>query len=77
MVNSEVFMAEQDSKKWYLSKGVVGGFVSLLAFVALLFGYTVTESDQVVLTELVVAISGAVASVVGIIGRIKADTKIG
>lgn len=70
-------MAEQDSKKWYLSKGVVGGGVSLLAFVAMIFGYAVTEADQVALTELVVAIGGAVASVVGIIGRIKADKKIG
>ena len=60
-------------KRWYLSKGIIGGVIAALATVASLLGYNVGAEGQAEITTGVIAIAGAGLS---IYGRIKATDKI-
>lgn len=64
------------AKPWYSSKGVWGGVVTLLAMVLGAFGLALSpeESEQLVLAF--TAIGGAVGSVLGIYGRMKATERL-
>lgn len=65
------------TKSPFASRGVWGGIIALLAAVAAFFGYAVDEADARALTELAVAIFAGVGGALSIIGRIRAQKKIG
>lgn len=62
-----------NEKKWYLSKGVMGGLVAGLAALASLFGYQIGSEGQEEIATALVIIGGAAVS---IYGRVKAVDKI-
>ena len=62
-----------NEKKWYLSKGVIGGLVAGLATIAGLFGYNVGLEGQEEITTGIVTLVGAGLA---IYGRVKAVDKI-
>lgn len=66
-----------DTKSMWTSKAVWGGIIAFIAALAALFGYTFSEADQAQLTDIIVAIGGAVGGVLAIWGRITATKKIG
>jgi hypothetical protein len=66
-----------DSKPWYLSKGVIGGAVAVVASIAGLFNYSIAPDDQAQLVELIIGITTLVGGGVAIVGRITASKKIG
>lgn len=71
-------MSEQEeSKKWYLSKGVMGGIMSVVALAAGAFGYVISPEEQEVLVLVITGLASGVLSLVGSLGRIKATKKIG
>ena len=70
-------MTEQAPKHWYLSKTIIGGILALLAGIAGLFGYAIDASAQATLTDLIYSASSAIGGIVAIVGRIKADRKVG
>lgn len=63
-------------KDWYKSKGVLGGAVAAIAGVAGVMGYTIDESSQATIVELLVSIVAAAGGLLAAYGRIKADAKI-
>lgn len=65
-----------DEKKWYASKGVWGGIVTVLALALTAFGYGIGPDDQVALTDYLVSIGGAVGGLLAIYGRVKASKKV-
>ncbi len=70
-------MENNDSKPWYLSKGVIGGAVAVVASIAGLFNYSIAPDDQAQLVELIIGITTLVGGGVAIVGRITASKKIG
>ena len=62
-----------NKKKWYLSKGVIGGLVAGLATIAGLLGYNVGVEGQEEITTGVIALVGAALA---IYGRVKAVDKV-
>jgi len=73
-----------ETKPWYLSRGILGGAVAAVAGAAQLAGYAVTPADQAALVDGVTQIGGLVAGagsllggLVAIWGRIKASKAIG
>ena len=66
-----------DTKRWWESKGVWGGIVSVIAFAASLAGYTLSDIDQATLAMLLPGIASGVGGVLAIFGRIKAKSRIG
>ncbi|MBG0809868.1 hypothetical protein IY145_10805 [Methylosinus sp. H3A] len=74
----------EETKPWYLSRGVVGGAVSAVAGAAQLAGYTLTPADQAALIDgatqayqLVFGVGSLVGGLIAIWGRIKASKAIG
>lgn len=74
----------EETKPWYLSRGVLGGAVSAVAGAAQLAGYTVTPADQAALVDgatqlgqLAFGVGSLVGGLVAIWGRIKASKAIG
>lgn len=74
-------MNKCNEKKWYLSKGVLGGIVSLLSLIGGFFGYTVDAESQTVIANSAVititAITGVIGGITAIIGRVQASQRIG
>ena len=70
-------MTEQALKHWYLSKTIIGGILALLAGIAGLFGYALDAETQRSLVELIYSLSSTIGGIVAIVGRIKADRKVG
>lgn len=66
-----------DEKKWYTSKGVWGGIVTVLALALTAFGYGIGADDQAALVDYLVSIGGAVGGLLAIYGRVKASKKVG
>jgi len=65
-----------DTKKWFQSKGVWGSLIAGAAVVAGFFGIQFGIEDQAELIEIIMAIIGASAGVIGIYGRVTASTVI-
>jgi len=65
-----------ESKKWYQSKSVWGGMVSLLAVLLGVFGYSIGGGDQSSLVDALTLLGGAVGSIVAIYGRVKASKRV-
>jgi uncharacterized membrane protein len=63
-------------KPWWQSRAVIGGLVAFAAGVAGIFGIGVPESVQGSITDNVSAIVAAVAGLVAVYGRIKAQSRI-
>lgn len=62
-----------EEKKWYVSKSVIGSVVAILALIAGAFGYDVdTESQE----QITLALIGVGGGVVAIYGRVKAVKKL-
>lgn len=63
-------------KKWYESKSIWGGLVTLLSIVLGILGYqmSVEEAEAVVLA--LTGLGATVGTLVGIVGRIKATKEI-
>ncbi len=70
-------MEAQDTKPWYLSKGVIGGLVAVAASIAGLFHYSIAPDDQAQLVELITGLATLLGGGVAIVGRITASKKIG
>ena len=66
----------EEQKKWWESKAVVGGLVTVLASVGGGFGIIVDLDTQVQITELVVLAATAIGGLLSIYGRIKATLVI-
>lgn len=65
-----------DEKKWYTSKSIWGGIVTVLALALTAFGYGIGADDQAALVDYAVSIGGAVGGLLAIYGRIKASKKV-
>lgn len=65
-----------ESKKWYQSVTIVGGYVATLCGVAQLFGVALGPEDQATLTAAVVGIGTAIGGVMAVVGRYRAKTGI-
>lgn len=63
-------------KKWYESKGVWGGLVTLVAAGAAIAGYTINDADVEQLTNLATALGAAIGGVLAIWGRVAASKPI-
>lgn len=72
-----VLVENPDARPWFLSKGVMGGFASLLAWLFMMFGIDVAAADVEAITLAGITIAGAVASIVAIIGRLTAKRPVG
>lgn len=72
-----VLVENPDARPWYLSKGVMGGFASLLAWLFMMFGIDIAAADVEAITLAGITIAGAVASIVSIIGRLTAKRPVG
>lgn len=65
-----------NDKAWYMSKGIWGGIIAIVAAIAGVAGYAVDAETQASLTEVAFAIAGSVGGLLAIIGRVKAEGKI-
>lgn len=63
-------------KKWYESKTIWGGLITILSIVIGVFGYTLSPEDAELLVGAFTAIGAAVGGIVGIVGRVKATKAI-
>lgn len=70
-------MDEVQNKAWYLSKGVWGAAVAILAGVAGIFGYNVGAEEQGVAVDLLVGAGAVVGGAVALYGRVRAKQSIG
>lgn len=64
-------------KPWYQSRGVVGPLVAAVLAVLQGFGVSLGEGSVEAVTDAVVQAGIAAGALVGIWGRIKANTRIG
>ena len=60
------------TKSWYLSRGVWGGAIGVIASVATLAGVNLNATIQAELVDIVVGVGGIVGGALAIYGRIKA-----
>lgn len=65
-----------DEKPWYLSRGIIGGVVAVIAAIAGAFGHTVAPADQAALIDALADIGGAAGGILAIYGRAKAKTVV-
>jgi hypothetical protein len=66
-------MAEQESKPWYLSCGVIGGLVTMAIGLAGAFGIGAQlEGERDAITNTIIQVATAVAGAVAVWGRVKA-----
>ena len=65
-----------DTKAWYLSRGVIGPVLGVVAIAAGLAGYTFGPEDQEALMLAITTIGGAIGNLIGVYGRVKATKKI-
>lgn len=63
-------------KKWYESKSIWGGLITILSIVLGVFGYTLSPEDAELLIGAFAALGAAVGGIVGIVGRVKATKEI-
>jgi hypothetical protein len=66
-----------DTKPWYLSRGVIGSVVAIAAGAAAVFNYQIDASLQAGITEEILGIGSLVGGALALWGRIRASRKIG
>lgn len=66
----------EDTKKWYESRGVIGGIIVLAATIGGFFGYTIDQETQGQLVDMIMAGITAVGGIVAIWGRVRANKTI-
>jgi hypothetical protein len=59
------------------STGVWGGIIAVIAGIAGLFGYSITEADQASLVQSVSAGMATLGGLIAVWGRVRASKKIG
>jgi hypothetical protein len=68
-----------ETKEWYLSKGVMGSSGAAIACIVILvlkgFGIDAANETETI-ASIVVTTAGAISAIIGLIGRLKASTKI-
>lgn len=64
------------TKSVFESKTIIAAFVTLLASILSLLGYTFTPEDQAVIVGFVAALVTTAGSIAAIVGRIKATKRI-
>lgn len=64
-------------KSWIASKGVWGGIISVASVLAGLLGYNLADADKEALAVTLAGLGAGLGSVLSIIGRVKAEKKIG
>ena len=69
-------MNENETKSATQSAGVWGGIIAVLAGIAGLFGYSISEADQATLSQGVTGAFAFVGGIVAIWGRIRATKTI-
>lgn len=69
-------MTDPTAKPWWQSRTIIGALVSLLAVLAGAIGLPLTETDQVQLTNVLVALGGAAGTLLTILGRIRASRPV-
>lgn len=70
-------MAEQESKPWYLSRGVIGGLVAMVIGIVGAFGFGAgLVGEQAAIVDTVLQIATAGAGALAVWGRIRAKKKI-
>ena len=71
---------ENETKKWYLSRGIWGGILVVLGLVLQFFGIQLSAEEQNQISGLIIEIIAVVSELVGailaIVGRVKAKTRI-
>lgn len=68
----------EQSKSWYESSGVWGGVLAAMApIAATVFHVSMTGETQLQLAQVLALLGGAVGGSIAIIGRMKANSKIG
>ena len=70
----------EDTKKWYLSRGVWGGIIAAVASIAGIVGHTINIEQQTQIVNTIMVLVPLFASAVGglmaLYGRIKAKHKL-
>lgn len=69
-------MDNTEAKSPLQSNGVWGGIIAVVAGLAGLFGYSITEADQATLTQAVLSAFSTVGGLYAIWGRMRATKKI-
>lgn len=65
-----------NKKEWYQSKTVWGGLLAVVSAVAMAFGYTITEADQLALVDNLATAGAAFGGLLAVYGRIASKTTI-
>lgn len=63
-------------KKWFESKTIWGGLVTLLSVILSVLGYQLTTEDQELLVAVLTGVMGSVGGLLAIWGRLKASKPI-
>lgn len=74
-VGTEKETEMEETKPWYLSRGVWSGVVAALIGVVSMFGLNV-EGEQESITNVVLGLAEVVAGIVAIYGRVRAKARI-
>ena len=69
-------MNSTETKPALQSSGVWGGIIAVLAGIAGLFGYSITEADQATLTQAIASVGALFGGAYAIWGRIRATKRI-
>ena len=64
------------TEKWYQSKTIWGSIIAVVALVLGMFGYEISVSDQLVITEGIIALAGIAGGFLAVFGRVTASKKI-
>ena len=73
---AEVEIENPDAKSWYASKGIQGGVVASLMWLAALAGLDLAQLEVETVVASLVIIAGAAANIYAIIGRLTAKRSI-
>lgn len=68
---------EDKTKPWYASRAVWGGIIAVGSAAAGALGYNMDAEVQLNLVELLPVLGSAIGGLLAVVGRIKADSKIG
>lgn len=66
-----------DNKAWYLSRGVWGSVVVILAMLLKSFGHEISPDLQGAMVDNAIAVVTVIGGVIALVGRVKATKTIG